>query len=262
MHADPTPLDRAHAAMQAAPEDDATRLAFYGRLAEAELYLLLEDPAPLADALIPRVFPLEDGPVVLAFDREARLAAFTGAPADYAALSGRRIAAYLAGQGLTLGLNLGVAPSSILIPPGAIAWLSQTLTAAPVPANDRPMEVSRPADLPGRLLSALDAKLATAAGLAGAARLARVHYEDGRSGHLLAFTGVAGGAEPALAQAVGEALTFSGVDAASLDIAFLPAADPLIARLDRVALRFDLPEAPGRPPPAPGSDPARPPRLR
>jgi hypothetical protein len=51
------------------------------------------------DTLAPRVFALEDGPVVLAFDSEDRLAEFTGAPAPYAVLPGRVIAAQLAGQG-------------------------------------------------------------------------------------------------------------------------------------------------------------------
>ena len=38
---DPTPLDLAHAAMEAAPEDDAARLRFYERLADGEVFLLL-----------------------------------------------------------------------------------------------------------------------------------------------------------------------------------------------------------------------------
>ena len=36
-----TPLDLAFAAMQAAPDEDAPRLRFYERLADAELFLLL-----------------------------------------------------------------------------------------------------------------------------------------------------------------------------------------------------------------------------
>ena len=37
-----TPLDLAHAATEAAPQDDAARLRFYERLADGELFLLLE----------------------------------------------------------------------------------------------------------------------------------------------------------------------------------------------------------------------------
>ena len=77
-----TPLDRAYEAMAA---DEDQRLQFYERLADGELFLLLESEAEGAD-LKPRVFPLEDGPVVLVFDLEERLADFAGGIAPYAAL--------------------------------------------------------------------------------------------------------------------------------------------------------------------------------
>lgn len=71
-----TPLDQAHAAMDAAPDDDAARLAFHDRLASAELYLLLiaepEGDAPLD----PRLFETTQGSFVLVFDRVERLAEF------------------------------------------------------------------------------------------------------------------------------------------------------------------------------------------
>ena len=41
-----TPLDRAHAKMQSASDQDAARLGFYERLADAELFLLLTQPPP------------------------------------------------------------------------------------------------------------------------------------------------------------------------------------------------------------------------
>lgn len=254
-----TLLDAAHAAMEAS---DAARLRFYERLADAELFLLLAREAE--DATIePRLFGLEDGPVALVFDREARLAAFTGEPSPYAALSGRRAAALLAGRGIGLGVNLGVAPSSILLPASAVDWLAETLAHAPAEAEGRAEEVRPPGDLPPVLLEALGAKLPAAAGLARIAYLAGVTYEGGRRSHLLAFVDAVPGAEDALAQAAGEALVFSGLEMGEMDVAFLRASDPLSARLARVGLRFDLPqpEAP-RPAGAPGMDPARPPRLR
>jgi hypothetical protein len=62
---------------------------------------------------------------------------------------------------------------------------------------------------------------------------------------------------------VGEALTFSGVEAGELDVAFFRPSDPAVARMAKVGLRFDLPEVeePGAQT-APGMDPDRPPRLR
>jgi hypothetical protein len=260
-----TLLDAAHAAMEAAPGSDAARLRFYERLADGELMLLLADEAE-GETIAPRVFDLgEEGRFVLVFDREDRLSAFAGGPAPYAALPGRALAGMLAGQGIGLGVNLDVAPSSILIPSDAVDWLAATLAQAPAEIAARPDELHPPRGLPETVLTALDARLARAAGLASTALLAGVIYEGGARGHMLAFVGAAPGAEPALARAVGEALTFSGVEAGSLDVAFFGPEEPIVARLERCALRFDLPEpeAPARPAPvAPGSDPGKPPRLR
>lgn len=259
MSASATPLDAAHAAME---ESDAARLRFYERLADGELFLLLAREAEGA-VIEPRLFELEDGPVALVFDRETRLAEFTGEPSPYAALSGRRAAELLAGRGIGLGVNLGVAPSSILLPPEAVDWLARTLAHAPAEARERAREVRPPGDLPPVLLEALDAKLPTAAGLARMAYLAGVTYEDGRRSHLLAFVDAVPGAEEALAGAVGEALVFSGLEMGEMDVAFLRASDRLSARLAKVGLRFDLPQREAREPiAAPGTDPDRPPRLR
>ena len=37
-----TPIDTAHAAMEAAPEDGALRLRFYERISDSELFLMLD----------------------------------------------------------------------------------------------------------------------------------------------------------------------------------------------------------------------------
>jgi hypothetical protein len=259
-----TPLDAAHAVMEAKPGDDAARLRFYERLADGEMFLLLE-AEPSGDSLTPKVFELEDGPVVLVFDTEERLAGFTGIPAPYAALPGRVIAAQLAGQGIGLGINLGAAPSSMLLPPDAVDWLAETLVHGPDEVEARPEAFHAPMGLPQALLEGLDAKLARAAGLADHALLAGVTYAGGRRGHMLALVGAAPGAEGALARAVAEALTFSGIEAGEMDVTFLAATDAATAAMARVALRFDLPQPEPREPSAPaapGMDPSRPPILR
>ena len=86
-----TPLDLAHAAMEAAPEDDAARLRFFERLADSELFVLL-DKEPEDDRISPDVFDTGEGQFVLVFDREERLAQFADRIVPYAALSGRVIA--------------------------------------------------------------------------------------------------------------------------------------------------------------------------
>lgn len=262
---DVTPLDTAHAEMQAAPGDDAKRLRFFERLADAELVLLLSAEAK-GDDVTPQLFPVEGQNVVLAFDREDRLTTFTGGPAPYAALSGRVLAGLLAEQGLGLGLNLDVAPSAMLLPSDGVAWLAQTVGAGPEEAEATPDQIAPPAGLPEALIAALDTKLALAAGLAQFAYLAAVRYNDGRNGHLLAFVDALPGAEDGLAQAVREALVFSGIEVGELDVTFLRASDSTAAQFARHGLRFDLPKAPEgaaqTPGANPGMDPARPPKLR
>lgn len=259
-----TALDAAHAAMQVAPDDDAARLRYYERLADGELFLLLTEEAR-GDSFAPQVFDLDDGPVVLVFDAEDRLSDFTGTVSPYAALPGRVIVGTLAGQGIGLGVNLGVAPSSMLLPPAAVDWLATTLKHGPQLLEARAQSFHAPTTLPQNLLQGLEEKLARAGGLAGFALLSGVIYADGRRGHMLAFVDAHPNAEAPLARASAEALTFSGVDAGEMDVTFLASADPACAAMARVALRFDLPQpvvAEPAAPRAPGTDPTRPPILR
>lgn len=261
---DHTPIDAAHAAMEANPTDDGARLKFYERLADAELFLLLEKE-PENDRISPEVFEVQDASFVLVFDTVERLAEFVGKPAPYAALSGRMIAQMLAPSGIGLGVNLEVAPSSILIPADAVQWLVETLGNAPDEVEAQIAEFTAPAGLPETLITSLDAKLSTAVGLAQWAYLVGTVQENGVRSHLLGFVGALSDAEGALAKAVSEALTFSGIDAGALDVGFFAKNDPVAAQLARVGLRFDLPE-PEAPTEyvqvAPGSDPEKPPKLR
>jgi hypothetical protein len=259
-----TPLDIAHAQMMANETDDAARLRFYERLADCELFLLLTEE-PVDENVSPQVFEVEGHSFVLVFDREERLADFVGQIAPYAALSGRIIANLLAQQGMGLGLNLEVAPSSILIPPDAIAWLDQTLGTTPAEAEAKIAEITSPAGLPEALLTGLYAKLATAAGLAHSAYIVGVTYDTGVRSNLLSFIDTVPGAEPALAKAVSEALVFSGIEAGALDVGFTRSSEAMAATLAKWGLKFELPQPEeaqelGRA--APGSDPSKPPILR
>lgn len=274
-----TPLDLAHAAMEANPGDDAAMLRFYSCLADSELILLLARE-PADDTLDPAIFPIEGGPVVLAFDTEDRLADFSEAPAPYAALPGRVIAGLLADAGMGLGLNFGVAPSSMLLPPDVLAWLVDVLAQAPdllvqspdvlVQAPDAGRGTATgfaPPDLPDATLTALRDKIARLPGQAREALLVAAIGSDGTARHLLAFVDAVAGAEPALAKAIAEALAFSGAEGAEIDVTFVAGSDLRHARLAAVARVLPVPQ-PVQPqvqvltPAAPGSDPAKPPRLR
>ncbi|SDW68575.1 SseB protein N-terminal domain-containing protein [Ruegeria halocynthiae] len=258
-----TALDAAHAAMQAAPQDDTARLRFFERLADSELFLMLTEEAQ-DENISPELFDVADGRFVLVFDLEERMAEFAGCPVPYVALSGRVLSGMLSGQGVGLGLNLETAPSSMLIPAEALGWLSSTLQHGPQEVRQRLAEFHPPTGLPDNLLTALDAKLATAAGLASAAFLVGTKTEDGGRGHLLGFVSAVEDAQSALARAVSEALTFSGIEAGALDVGFFEADEPAATALAKAGLRFDLPQ-PQKPHierVAPGSDPERPPILK
>lgn len=257
-----TDLDNAHAAMEAAPEDDAARLRFYERLADTELFMLLGAEAA-GDQVTPELFDIEDQQFTLVFDREERLSKFVGRAAPYAGLAGRDLARMLQGQGIGLALNLDVAPSAMLIPAEAVDWLCDTLSHGPQETEGRLSELTAPTGLPENFVTGLDRKLAIAAGLARFAYLAAATYEGGARGHVLAFVDAVEGAEKALAAAAGEALTFSGIDAGVIDVLFVRASDPMAGHLAKVGLRFDLPQvAQPQAPKAPGMDPEKPPRLR
>jgi len=169
----------------------------------------------------------------------------------------------LTGQGIGLALNLEVAPSAMLIPSEAVDWLVATLSHAPEETSARLTSLNAPTGIPVGVRDALARKLALAGGMAQRAYLAAATYDTGARGHVLVFVDAVDGAERALANAASEALTFSGIEAAAMDVMFCAVADPLAERLERVALRFDLPQPQERPArAAPGSDPDKPPRLR
>lgn len=266
MSAHITPLDQAHVLMETHPEDEGLRLRFFDLLAGAELFVFLSEPADGSDADITPVLHRHEGvefPFV--FDLEERLSDFVqGAQAPYAILSGRRLIAVLAARGLGLGLNLGVAPSETLLDAEAVAWLAERLEdTTPDRVEARAQEILPPKGLPDHLLFAIDAKLAGMGGLAEAAYLCALRYDNGTQGHLLAFIEARAEFQPALAQAMAETLRFSQVEAGALDVGFFVASDPVTAKFAKVGLRFDLPKAAAATgPAAPGRDPDRPPRLR
>lgn len=251
-----TALERAG---RAAGQSDADRLRFYEALADTMLFVLLEG-APEGDNISPQVLSVENDQLALVFDSELRLADFAG-EAAYAEIPGRVLAQMLGQADLGLMLNAGGAADPLVLQSASLRWLTSTLEGLEAEQIETRIErLLPPGDLPEKLLTALDGKLARAAGLARCAYLCATRDNTGGVGHLLAIIGANHDAEPALVGAVNEALSFSGIEAAVLDVGFFAPDHPICARLEPVALRFDLTrEVPE--PAAPGSDPARPPRL-
>ena len=266
-------LALAMSAMRADPADDAARLAFYGALADSELFLMLEGEAD-AGALRPRLFSVEESWVALAFDSEAALADFAGEAVDYAALPGRVLVAMLAEAELALLVNPD-SEDAAMLPGEALVWLAGTLLAPAPEATQAHIGAFDPPDLDAkalaRLIPALERRLSGVPGLEAAVLAsARFGSDEGGSrdaGLVLALAGVPEPVRPALARAMSEALVLSGLDEAALDVIFpAPGAMAAVAAVG-LALSpapFQSPDDPRqrKPRAAPGTDPARPPRLR
>lgn len=261
-----TPLDQAHALMTERPDDLSARLRFFGKLAETELIVLVKGEIG-DDALTPQQFDLDDGPVVLAFDTEDRLTDFTGAPSAYAAMPGRVVAVQMAGQGIGLGVNLGVAPSSILLPPEALDWLAETVSsAADQVIARRPRSFLPPTDCPITIIAALGDVFRRVGGMADHAFFAMADTGQGGGQPILAVIGADAARHDALARMISETVAFAGQPDWMPDVVFLTAEDPALPALAEVAHRFEMPlpqasSGPGNPA-APGTDPNRPPILR
>ena len=268
-----TPLDRAHAAMLRDMDDDAARLGFYGRLADSELFLLLEQEPDGRGSITPEVLDLEGDRFALVFDSEERLSAFAETIAPYAALPGRAIAAMLAGRNagqapdrqIGLGLNLGVAPSSILIPAEAMDWMHAALTATPEAGHARPTGFFAPEPAPA-LTRALGERLAALGGSDARAWLVEADFDDGSRALTLVLSGAPEAEQERLARAVREAALFSGSDLAALTTLFVRAGSNAARDIARVGMEIDLPARKPKsvpaPPAPPGSDPNAPPKLR
>ncbi|MEX0969768.1 MAG: SseB family protein [Paracoccaceae bacterium] len=259
-----TGLDRAYQAL--VDQDDAmdARMAFFGLLADSELFLVLMAQSDGATAA-PMVIETSDGAYALAFDSEERLAEFAAVPMDYASMAGRRVAVLLAEAGLGLSLNPGVSPCEAAFPHEVMAWLAEATQSQNQRAEARMTALAPPGALPDILLQVLDSRLANMAGVASAAWLAQASYDDGSQQHVLAMVDVPAMAQPGVAEALGSALRFAALEAGSLDIVFLEPDDPRLLVFARVGLGFEVPALVLPEPPkarAPGSDPDKPPRLR
>lgn len=260
-----TALDRAHARMLAAGESEPARRGFFAALAAAELVVVLEaEVEDNAATIRPLTLETEQGRLILAFDTEARMADFLGRGAPTATMPGRQLARMLAPAGLGIALNPEVAPSAILLPAEAMVWLAEVAPAAAELRQARIAGIAPPRTADPALLDALDARLAMLSGLSPRAALAEAAHADGSTALVLGLWDVPEAGQSAASAALAEALSLSGLPGTALDVVFVDSDSDFAARLLRQGLVYDIP-APaatvGTPAP-PGSDPARPPKLR
>ncbi|MFN3613001.1 MAG: SseB family protein [Rubrimonas sp.] len=258
-----TPLDRAHAAAEAPGAPDDARARFYALLLETPLCVPVEPQAGDAGPK-PLVFALEDGPVALGFDDDARMAAFFEAPTEYVTLPGRALATLLAQAGLGLGLNLGEAPSAALLDADLVRWIAAEMGGGLDAAElTGPLTLASPEGATPGLLAALAERLAAFPGMVAGAWLARLGPE-GAPGRLTALILPADAAvrgAQALAAELGRAAAPHAPVGEDVAVGLLNRDHPLIepARrrgIDLLAAPTDIP----RPERAPATP--RPPVLR
>ena len=256
-----TPIDIAFSEMEANESNDNARLRFYERLIDCELFMLLEAESD-GQSIKPDLFEVENEQVALVFDKEDRLADFSNSIVPFVALSGRTIISLIEGKNISLGLNLSVAVSSIILPPNVISWMAKTISKGPTLSEAKIKEVLPPRTLPEAVVSALDTKLATMVGYADIAYLAEVIYDNDIHSSAIVFINANIDAEVSIANAISETLIFSGVEAGILDVMFLNAENQVCAKLAKIGLRFDLPKPINKKQQsAPGTDPDKPPIL-
>lgn len=288
-----TPLDRA---LRRAGGDAADGRAV-DALMGSELLLLLEAPLQ-GDRMRPVILELEAGATALAFDAEARLAAFGGG-SDYAEINGLALARLLGAQGVNLAVNPGVAPSELFHEAAALTWMAESAEAETRAEAARVGRLGPPRAATEALVAALDGRLAALATYLAEAWLVQAAAPeapeapadgadgaDGKDGAeetaptLLmilrerpgldlagkkALDMAAEARREAMVSALARSARLAAPEGPDFATMFVEETAPALAAARRFGLGFELPE-PEAPratgPSAPGMDPAKPPKLR
>lgn len=261
-----TKLDDVFVSAMAAKEDAAMG-AFYDALAATMLFMPIEGD-PESDAASPMALELEGGPTVLVFDTEERLAEFVEKPTGYAAAEGRTVIEMAARAGAQIGVNLGPSPSATLLPVDVVAWIAEALTT-PVEIRDlSQVLLSAPVSPEAGLLQALAERMAEFSDVVAEAWLVSAETGESAPGLALILSPRAGvsteGLAEILAEGISRAVQYATPGEAPPDLALVEGgALPLdVARRVGIGLHAVVENETPAEPQAPGSDPAKPPKLR
>lgn len=162
-----TPLDLAFERARNDPEETA---GFYDALFAATVFLPIDgaydddgnDSEAEASAIEPIFYEVEDAPTLLIFDTEERLANWTDVPIDYVGLTGRQLFAMFDGE-QQVALNIGVAPSSVVIPVSVVSWLHEKAVETMESEDIEPgtaLEVAPPPKLAPEIVARIAARIA------------------------------------------------------------------------------------------------------
>lgn len=162
-----TPLDLA---FERARNDPEETVGFYDALFAATIFLPIDgayddngdDSDSQASSIEPVFYEVEDAPTLLIFDTEERLATWTDSPIDYVGLTGRQLFSMFEGD-QQVALNIGVAPSSVVIPVEVVGWLheraTETVESQEVEAG-ADLEVAPPPPLAPEIVARIAARIA------------------------------------------------------------------------------------------------------
>lgn len=162
-----TPLDLAFERARNDPEETA---GFYDALFAAVVFMPIDgafddegnESDAEASAISPVFYEVEGNATLLIFDTEDRLAQWTNEPVDYVGLTGKQLFAMFDGE-QQVALNIGVAPSSVVIPSEAVGWLHERAVtegeSEEVPAG-AVLDVTPPPDLSPEIVARIAARIA------------------------------------------------------------------------------------------------------
>ena len=244
-----TALDDAFEAAQADPDKTG---AFFDALFAATLYIPIFDDVEQSgerepgerSEITPLVFVMDERETVAVFDTEERLARFLDEPMNYIGVPGAAVFEMFNGD-FQVALNLGVAPSSVVIPSENVAWLHEQATQGPqeVDLGDESLVIARPTGVTQTALAAITSALAGFRAEIDEATLFRIEREDGTEGRIvLGLAPTEAGKQRAemVAHEIARAARTlaNGVD--SIEIAMLDADSPMMLQAKKIGLPLPI----------------------
>ena len=257
-------LKKAFEEMSQNPENNDARLNYYGVLADANLFLLLEQE-PSNEILEPKFIQLEGKNFALAFDSEENLSEFYGEAAAFAQITGRVLAKMLLDEKIGLGINLGVSEGELLLPYSVIEWFVSVLEETPDVLQNSPKKFFSANAFPEIMLKVLQEKLAPAVGLFDEIWICGVEYDDDETSHLICLMGAQKPAEQAMIKSIKEVLSFSDINLGNTDVAQFNYDDEACSIIREIGIKLEFPQVPKLKSAAKGQKnkaTLRPPRLR
>ena len=234
-------LKKAFEEMSQNPENNDARLNYYGVLADANLFLLLEQE-PSNEILEPKFIQLEGKNFALAFDSEESLSEFYGETAAFAQITGRVLAKMLLEEKIGLGINLGVSEGELLLPWEIIEWFVNVLDETPNLLQTTPKKFLRAIAFPEVLFKALQEKLMPAVGLFDEIWICAAEYNEDETSHLICLMGVQNSAQQAIVKSINEVLSFTDIDLGNIDVAHFNYHDEASSKIRTIGVKLEFPQ--------------------